>query len=82
MAVDTITQNFRAFWTDASWKDFWWGLFSCPHCIGFWLSGVTYFTAAAVGVVDNQHGLSHIINWWAVAGLQSIFASVDRYLSA
>jgi len=81
VAIDSITQPFRD-WLSMQTGNrvgyFFDGLLSCGFCIGFWLSGITYW----VWCVSTHHGypsMLNIIHWWAIAGLQSLFIAIDTF---
>lgn len=51
---------------------------SCPHCTGFWLSAVTlgmYGVARRFSHRRSARGLSLVVEWWAVASIQTVMAA-------
>jgi uncharacterized protein DUF1360 len=53
-------------------------LFSCPYCVGFWLSLITLLVY--VSAVDQWSGTSlwvHAVEVWAVAGVQALLNKWD-----
>lgn len=81
VTIDSITRPFRD-WLElrstpiGHWFD---QLFHCGWCTGFWLSGVTYFVWVLVTPLRHTPVMVHLINWWAVAGLQALLIAIDTF---
>ena len=66
--------------SDAELARRWWinELFKCPHCVGFWLSGMTLIVYASARRF-RLGWLCRLVECWAVAGLQSSLTSLQAH---